>query len=165
MGTVCIRKGIPYLLEAWKKANRPGTLVIAGGIDKALLPFLEPYRNDPSIEFEQYVSDPSLLYSRADYFVLPTLEEGAPQVVYEAAGAGLPVITTPMGKGRMIEDGVNGLVVNPGDVDGLAAAIVSLSQNAELRDRLGNRALSDASRFAYPQLGAQRALIMAGLLG
>ena len=56
-------------------------------------------------------------------FVFPTLEEGDPQVTYEAAGCGLPILTTPMGAGRLIEDESNGLIVKPCDVDALAEAL------------------------------------------
>ena len=44
-----------------------------------------------------FVADVRALYRTADVFVFPSLEEGGPQVTYEACGCGLPVITTPMG--------------------------------------------------------------------
>ena len=126
VGSICARKGVPYLLEAWKESRVPGKLVLAGNIERGIEAVLSRYSDDNSIELVNYVEDLSALYNSADVFVFPTLEEGGPQVVYEAAGAGLPIITTPMGRGRIVEDGVNGLVVDPGDVAGLAAAIAQL---------------------------------------
>src|SRR5262249_9338018 len=100
----------------------------------------------------------------ADIFVFPTLEEGGPQVTYEAAGCGLPIITTPMGAARLVKDGLNGLIVNSSDVDGLADAITRLATSSELRHRLGRQAAIDAMDYTYQKLGYDRARKLSSLL-
>jgi glycosyltransferase involved in cell wall biosynthesis len=116
------------------------------------------------IKIVGFVSDVGQLYKSADVLVFPTLEEGGPQVIYEAAGCGLPSITTSMGAGRLIKDGINGIIVKPYDIDGLANAIARLANSPELRKRLGEQAEKDVQAYTYERLGNERARILRDLL-
>jgi glycosyltransferase involved in cell wall biosynthesis len=61
----------------------------------------------------------------AHVFVLPSLSEGQPITVLEAWAAGLPVVVTRVGDNpRMVRNGINGWLVEPGGVEGLADALV-----------------------------------------
>jgi glycosyltransferase involved in cell wall biosynthesis len=72
------------------------------------------------------------LYARSDLFVLPTIADASPHVILEAMAAGLPVITTPVGAiPEMVLDGATGILVAPGDVRGLRAAIQHLHDPAQ----------------------------------
>jgi glycosyltransferase involved in cell wall biosynthesis len=164
VGTVNVGKGVPYLLKAWQKSGIDGELIIAGSVHPELTPFLEPYRSDPSIRFLDYVEDMSALYNTSDFLVFPSLAEGGPQVVYEAAGAGLPVITTETAKGRVIAHDVNGLIVPSANVDDLAAAMATLASSPDLRERLGRQGRIDAQRYIYDTIADQRAESFAALL-
>jgi len=164
VGTVCVRKGVPQLLAAWKKSGVTGELLIAGGVEPSLKPFLSPYLDGYGVRLNGFTYDVGRLYKSADIFVFPSLEEGDPQVTYQAAGCGLPVIATPMGGGNIIRDGVNGLVVKPHDIDGLAEAISRLANLPELRKRLGQQAAKDAQNYTYEKVGNERARILSGLL-
>lgn len=74
----------------------------------------------------------------ADYFVLPSYFEGLPVVLFEAGCFALPVIATPVGSVTdLIKQGSNGLLVQPGDIDGLEQAIERLLNDAALRQQLG----------------------------
>lgn len=74
-------------------------------------------------------------------FLLPSYHEGMPMALLEAMSWGLPVITTPVGGiPQIVTDQINGLLVAPGDVPALAAAITRLLHDPALRDRLGNAA-------------------------
>lgn len=78
------------------------------------------------------------LYAAADVFVLPTRADTWGHAVVEAMASGLPVITTAVGGlAEIVTDGVEGLVVSPGDVSGLARAITCLVADPSLRHRLG----------------------------
>jgi glycosyltransferase involved in cell wall biosynthesis len=79
------------------------------------------------------------LLAASDVFVLPTYyREGLPRVLIEAAAAGLPIVTTGMAGCRdVVEDGVNGIVVPPRDVEALEAAVSRLIGDATLRGRFG----------------------------
>ena len=164
VGTICVRKGIPQLLAAWKKSGVSGELLLAGEVEASLGPLLAPYLENHGVRLAGFVSDVGSLYNSADVFIFPSLEEGDPLVTYEAAGCGLPVITTLMGRANIINDGVNGLVVNPFDIDALAQAISLVAKSSEFRHRLGRQAAIDAKKFTYDRVGNERARIMSGLL-
>lgn len=161
LGRVGVRKGVPELLDAWGAAQVPGELVVAGPIDSEIAPLIA--RAGTGVRVVGPVSDPTPLYAAADVFVFPTLEEGGPQVTYEAAGCGLPVITTPMGAARLIETGRNGVVVPPASPGALADALRLLAA-PERRRGLGDTARTDAARFTYRRVGARRAEQLRGVL-
>ena len=84
------------------------------------------------------------LYARATVFALPCRiaadgdRDGIPNVLLEALAMELAVVTTPVsGIPEVIEDGVNGLLVEPGDAPALAQAIRRLLDDAVLRETLG----------------------------
>jgi glycosyltransferase involved in cell wall biosynthesis len=77
-------------------------------------------------------------YHAADVYVLPSHTEGLPLSILEAMAAGLPVVSTRVGAiPGVIEEGVNGFLVSPGDVVGLASAIEALIKDGALRARMG----------------------------
>ncbi|MGA9379838.1 MAG: glycosyltransferase family 4 protein, partial [Phormidium sp.] len=78
------------------------------------------------------------LYQKADIFVMPTHEDCYPMVFIEAMGAGLPSIgTTVMGVPELVQNGINGLTIKPGDRIALRQAIFKLIENPELRLSMG----------------------------
>lgn len=77
------------------------------------------------------------IMSQADLFVLPSRKEALPLVLLEAGAANLPVVASRTGGiPELIEDGVNGLLVAPGDVQALEAAMRDLLLNTDEADRL-----------------------------
>jgi len=76
-----------------------------------------------------------LAYFRcADIFVYPSYSEGMPMAVIEAMASGLPVVaSTAGGLPDLVQDGVNGLLVEPGQPEQLAAALQKLMTNPNLR--------------------------------
>jgi len=78
------------------------------------------------------------LLADADVVVLPSRNEGQPYVILEAMAAGLPVISTNVGCiPEMVEDGMNGFLIEPGDVEGLAEKVCLLLADGALRRRMG----------------------------
>jgi glycosyltransferase involved in cell wall biosynthesis len=74
----------------------------------------------------------------ASIFVLPSYAEGLPMALLEAMSYALPVVTTPVGGiPGVIRHGENGLLVDPGDIQGITAALASLLQDPAERTRLG----------------------------
>jgi glycosyltransferase involved in cell wall biosynthesis len=99
------------------------------------------------------------LYAEADIFVFPTLADCAPLAVPEAMAASLPVVTTRVGAiPEMIEDGVTGLLVAPGDRDGLRDALERLLQSPEMRVQMGASARAVAERVDDAGRNAARVL-------
>jgi glycosyltransferase involved in cell wall biosynthesis len=86
----------------------------------------------------------------ATLFVLPSFVEGMPMALLEAMSFGLPVIATPVGGvPEILTHGHDGLLVPPGDIAALAAAIARLTSDPELRQRLGRAARDTvAKRFS-----------------
>jgi glycosyltransferase involved in cell wall biosynthesis len=78
------------------------------------------------------------LYRSADIFVLPTLSESCSMALLEAMSAGLPIVTTRAGGNPyLIEDGVNGRLVEPADVQGLRTAIEALAADPACCESMG----------------------------
>ncbi len=78
------------------------------------------------------------VYRDADVFCLPSWWEAMPLSVLEAMAVGLPVVTTDVGDvSRLVEHGVNGLIVSPHDPDALVTAFVELLGDSDRRSQLG----------------------------
>jgi glycosyltransferase involved in cell wall biosynthesis len=78
-------------------------------------------------------------YERADVFALPSFAEGLPVVLIEAMATGLPVVASRItGIPELVEEGVSGLLVTPGDVSELTAALErALRDSPERREAMG----------------------------
>ncbi|MCG5433888.1 glycosyltransferase family 4 protein [Mycobacterium sp. MYCO198283] len=84
----------------------------------------------------------------ADLFALPSYEEGLPMALLEAMTYGLAPVTTPVGSiAEVVRDGVDGLLVPPGDRAALTAALQRLVTDDALRRRLGAAAADRAGDF------------------
>jgi glycosyltransferase involved in cell wall biosynthesis len=96
------------------------------------------------------------LYRAADIFVLPSVVETYGTVYGEAMNEGLPIIGWNTGNLRnLIDDGTEGIIVDRGDIEGLAAAIKRLAQDDELRGQMGEAARRRASsRPTWGESGA-----------
>lgn len=89
-----------------------------------------------------------------DIFFQPSLWEAMSIALLEAMAAAKPVISTAVGEAPyIIENGVNGLLVEPRDVDGMAAALRRLIDDPEFRERLGGAARTKvATHFTAQQM-------------
>ncbi len=86
-------------------------------------------------------------YAGAQVFLLPSYGEGQPLSILEAMAAGLPVISTPVGSiAEVIEPERNGLLVRPGDVAALAAAMDRLAADPATRTRMARSNREEARR-------------------
>jgi len=95
-------------------------------------------------------------FRRADFLVLPSYSEGLPVVFFEAGAFGLPVIGTPVGAiPDLLVHEVNALLVEPGDVPGLASAISRLMRSEKDRATLG-RALRQSVAAYHPDRVCER---------
>lgn len=152
VGALSLRKGIQYLLPAWRRAAVDGMLVLVGQVTDSAQSVVAEYRDDPDIEFRGWVDDPTELYREASVFVFPSVEEGSALVSYEAMASGLPSIVTP-NTGSLVEDGVHGRVVQPRDVDAIADALAELAGAHETRRRMARRARSTVEEYTWEAYG------------
>jgi glycosyltransferase involved in cell wall biosynthesis len=90
------------------------------------------------------------LYAAHDILVFPSLLEGQPCVILEAMASGMPVITAETcGMVDVIEHGVDGLLLPPGDGAALEAAILWLGESPSLRETMGHAARARMSRRTW----------------
>jgi len=93
------------------------------------------------VEFPGYIDNKDIpeYYKSADMIILPTLrDEGMPMVLIQACAASLPIISSRIGGiPNILKDGVNGILVEPGDVEGLYRAILSVIKDSSKRKRMG----------------------------
>ena len=97
-------------------------------------------------------------FSQCSLFVLPSAQENAPMVIAQAMAAGKAVVATRVGgvPEMLGENSERGLLVEPGDVNGLAHAILRLHADTELRSRLGESARQFALANYHQDQVAQR---------
>jgi glycosyltransferase involved in cell wall biosynthesis len=121
-------------------AALPGAhLLVAGdGPDRAALEQHAADRAPERVHFAGMLPGPADALAAADVVVLPSRTEGMPGVLIEAGLSGVAAVATDVGAvAQIVRDGETGLLVRPGDVSGLTAALRrALSQ----RERLGRSA-------------------------
>lgn len=152
-GGITQRKGIGYLLQAWKRVQRPGwRLQLLGELPRnagplsSLLEGVEVLGRLPHAEVAG-------IMAQADVFVFPSLFEGSAVVTYEALACGLPSIVTAAA-GSVVRDGIEGLVVPPADIDALATAMERLGQDPSQRATFATAARSRAESFDWARYHA-----------
>ena len=94
------------------------------------------------MEFIGEISQQQLadIFSRSHIFVLPSLSEGLPRVIFEAMATGLPVIGTRVGGvPDLIDHQKTGLLVEPRDADALSASLLKLIQQPDEAKAMGER--------------------------
>lgn len=100
------------------------------------------------------------LLATAQVFALPSYDEGLPMALLEAMAAGLAPLTTPVGAiPDAITDGVDGVLVPPGDVPALAGALARLVEDPALRETISTGARRRAGDFAIAPWHARLATL------
>jgi sugar transferase (PEP-CTERM/EpsH1 system associated) len=96
-----------------------------------------------------------------DVFVLPSRNEGISNTILEAQASGLPVIATAVGGNlELVADGVNGMLVQPGEVASMAQALLGyLDAPARIAEHGGNARRQAEQRFSIPAMAAAYAAV------
>lgn len=175
VGGIEPRKNSINLLKAFyqvRQVQREAQLVIAGG---ATLFDYQPYRQEFMELVEAYnladglvlpgvVPDVDLpaLYRLADAFVFPSVQEGWGLVVLEAIASGLPVLTSSQAPFTEFLSDQDAMLVEPGDVDAIASAMVDLI-NPHIAQPLVQNSRSIVSKYSWQRSAEMHLELYTGL--
>ena len=144
-GSVSLRKGVPYLLQAFQKVRHPRKrLRIVGALSPEIKPVLERLPQE-GVEFLGSVPQAQLpqFMSQSHVLVLPSIEEGLALVQGQALACGCPVLATPnTGSEDLFTDEVEGFIVPVRDVDALTDRMQRIADDRELQRRMSAAALA-----------------------
>ena len=100
--------------------------------EKAIRKLIHENCIEKNVEFSEWVrgKEKDKILRESDVFFLPSYNEGMPMSILDAMGYGLPVVSTNVGGiPKIVHNGENGFCCEPGDVNGMADAIVCLLNN------------------------------------
>ncbi len=141
LGQIGRRKGVFDLIQAVSLLDESFRLIIGGdGELQRGQALSQELGVSEKIQFAGWLSkvEKEHLLARADIFVLPSYNEGMPMAILEAMSWAIPVVATPVGGiPEVIIEGQEGLLVNSGDIPGLAHALKRLLTAPSLRRELG----------------------------
>jgi starch synthase len=150
-GQVSLRKGVPYLLQAFARLNHPNKrLTIAGAIQDDIRALLSTLPTE-NVVFTGSLPQTQLAkkMSASHLLVLPSIEEGLALVQGQAMACGCPVLaTTATGAEDLFTNGEQGFIVPERDVDALADRMQEIADDPTLR-----RKLSEAAMLRVKTLG------------
>ncbi len=148
-GQVSVRKGVPYLLDAWCALGwRDAELWLIGGVTSDMAAIRSRWSGLEGVSFLGHSTALGELMAQGDLFVFPSIEEGSALVTYEAMACGLPVVTTP-NAGSVARDGAEGYIVPIRDVDALCDRLQHLRANPALRAEMAHSARLRAAEFTW----------------
>ena len=150
-GSLSIRKGSYYLLEAFNELNLPKSeLWHIGTINNEILPLLNKYNNNYKIKFLGHKPQKELYryYSQSSIFVITSIEEGLAMVIAQALSCGLPcVVSENTGAGDIIENGYNGYVIPIRNIKLLKEKILLLYEDKDKLENMSKNAVDSISKM------------------
>lgn len=160
-GRLMWQKGLGDFVEVARRLSGRARFVVAGysedgSPDAVPVAQVERWADEGHIEWLGSRSDMPEVIAQSDVVVLPTVYgEGVPKVLVEAAASGRAIVTTDTpGCRDVCRDGINGVLIPPGDVDALERAVLTLVEDHGLRARMGEA----GRRLAEDGFGLERVL-------
>lgn len=153
VGEVNERKGVRYLLDAWKELDKEGhELVLCGRVGRALKTYASALKL-VNVHFKGYV-EVEQYYEDADVYVFPSLLEGSSKSIFEALSYGLPVITT-LESGSIVTNGCEGIIVPKCNVQKLQEAMSRLIEDSRLLKRMSDEAQKTIRNYTWEKYSEQ----------
>lgn len=170
IGRYCHEKGFDHLLQAWAFVQYKcpdWQLAIYGDGDRTVY---ERMKDNLDIDAESCIlngriSDVMSEYINSSIAVCSSRFEGFGLSIVEAMACGLPVVSfdCPWGPRSIIKNGVDGLLVENGNVKKLAETIIWMIQHPEERQKMANKAVENVQRFKIEQIAEQWKLLFEAL--
>jgi glycosyltransferase involved in cell wall biosynthesis len=141
-------KGHRFFLEAFSKVRKQhpqiaGFIVGAGPAKAEILRQVQDLGLEDSVFLCGERSDMKAVYDRIDYLVIPSLREGLPYVLLEGMACKIPVLATAVGDiPLLIEDGVTGHLITPGDAALMERRMIDLLEHTTKSERMVEKAHS-----------------------
>lgn len=154
IGRIAWEKGFDLLLESWQLVEKEiddwYLEIVCGMGDYNMLQQEAESRGLKHVSCVASVNDVRSKLSEAGIFVLPSRSEGFGLVLIEAATMSLPLVSfdCPSGPNEIIQDGKNGLLVEPENTTLLAQAILQLIKDDDLRKKVGKKAFESSKQFS-----------------
>jgi glycosyltransferase involved in cell wall biosynthesis len=159
------RKGIPYLIEAFACLAKtyPNTRLFLPGNGPMKKDLGKMVLENPEIKEVIVLPGPvdnmTDFLNAIDIYVQPALSEGLPLAVLQAMAAGKPILATCVGGiPEAIRNGIEGLLVNPRDVEALASSLAQMIQDPKSRQMLGENAKRRVFRDFHSKQLAQKVI-------
>lgn len=174
VGAMVKRKGLPLLLESFARlaARREGVdlLVVGDGPDRARIEAALPAALAGRVHFLGAITERARLaavYAAADVFCAPSLgRESFGMVLVEAMAAGLPVVGFDIeGYRDVVSQGVDGLLVEPGNAEALSGALDYFLAHPEARRRYGERGRAKAATLDWSEIARRVEAVYLEALG
>lgn len=148
VGRLDANKNQTMLIEAFARiaVRYPEYSVVCYGDGKSraqLEALIERFNLQGRVQLPGITTDVAGMIRKASVFVLTSYTEGMPNALIEAMALGLPVISTDCpcgGPKELIRQGENGMLIPVGDVEALAASLVTLLEDTEFMEKLGRSA-------------------------
>jgi starch synthase len=168
-GQISLRKGVPYLLEAFARVRHPRKRLALVGVMQDEMRALLPKLPTENVTFTGSIPQPELAarMSRSHVLALASVEEGLALVQGQALACGCPVIaTTATGAEDLFTDGVEGFIVPDRDTAALAARLQQLADDPVLRERMSAAALERVNALGgWDRYGDQWDALLHSLIG
>lgn len=156
-------KGVRYLLQAMKivhkKMHDVQLILVGDGEEREHLEFLTAdLAIKECVEFAGKVPHEKVqvYMNQAEVFVLPSLSEGFPVTIIEAMACGLPIVATRVrGVSEIIEDGINGYLVDPKDPVQIARALLKILDNEYLRKEMSSNNREEAKKYSWDEIAVK----------
>lgn len=162
VGRYCYQKALNRLIEAWsvvcKRVDDWKLHLVGDGEDReALQHQIDELRLTDKVVLGRAETDMKSVYEGASMLALSSRYEGLPMVLLEAQAAGLPIVSfeCKCGPKDVITEGVDGYLVEEGNVAVLADRMLRLIEDKDLRKRMGQEAYKNSERFSEEGVMAQ----------
>ncbi len=159
VGRLSYQKGYERMIEAWKlvhERHADWTLHIYGGgeLEEEMKNLIRERGLEEAVLIHRPTSDIQQKYLESSALVLSSRYEGLPMVLLEAMACGLPMLsyTCQCGPRDIIRPGYNGLLVDEGDVAGLAEAINRTIEEEDFRREMGRNSFAEANEYLQEEI-------------